>query len=178
MLGAALLVVSAAAAADSGIYLGGGVGRGVIHDQQTVPGVGTLTLDAKHSTYKGFIGYRFAGLPIVDLAAEAAYTDFSTPSTTSSGQNFQYTLHGPSAAALAILPLGPVDLFGKWGVMSWNLDRSVNNVNTTNKGTSPVYGAGVGFWLGPVGVRAEYEYFAVKNIQSAQMASVSLLFQF
>jgi len=178
MLGAALLVVSAAAAADGGIYLGAGVGRGVIHDEQTVPGVGTLTLDAKHSAYKGFLGYRFSGLPIVDLAAEAAYTDCGTPATTSSAQSFQYKLHGPSAAGLVILPLGPLDVYGKYGVMSWNLDRTVNNTNTTNKGTSPYYGGGVGFRLLGLGVRAEYEYYAVKNINSAQMVSVSLLYQF
>jgi hypothetical protein len=178
ILAAALLLVPAIAAAEGGIYLGAGVGQGRIRDEPTVPGIGTFSVDAKHSAYKGFVGYRFAGIPLIDLAAEAAYTDFGSPTQTQSGQSFEYKLHGPSAAGLVILPLGPLDLFGKWGVMSWNLDRTVNGAQTTNRGTSPVYGAGVGFQVWKVGVRAEYEYFAVKNIDSAQMMSVSVLFQF
>jgi len=174
----ASLVLPAVAAAESGLYLGAGVGQTRIQDKPTVPGVGTFDINGKAVGGKGFVGYRFSGIPIVDLAAEAAYTDFGRPSDNASGQTFDYKLRGPSAAGLVILPLGPLDLYGRWGVMSWSLDRTVNGMNTTNKGTSPVYGAGVGFYLWRVGVRAEYEYYAVKNIDSAQMLSLSVLFQF
>jgi hypothetical protein len=176
ILAAALLLAPALALADGGIYLGAGVGRANLRDEN-VPGGGAV-FDAKSTAYKGFLGYRFGGLPLVDLAAEAAYTDFGAPTEDTGARSLQYKLKGASVAGLAILPLGPIDLYGKGGMLSWNLDRMVNGATQTNKGTSPFYGAGLGFKLFGLGVRAEYEYYKVKNIDSVQMLSVSALYQF
>src|SRR5258706_15984752 len=109
ILAAVLLGAPAIAAADSGIYLGAGIGRANLRDEN-VPGGGS-TFDAKDVSYKGFLGYRFGGLPIVDLAAEAAYTDFGSPSEHTSARSAEYKLKGPSAAGLPNLPLGPLALF-------------------------------------------------------------------
>ena len=108
-------------------------------------------------------------MPLIDLAIEAAYTDFGRPSQTIGGQNVQFKLTGPSLAGLLILPLGPLDLYAKGGVLSWRSELSNGTSMTSQSGTDPFYGAGVGFYLWKVGFRAEYERFQIKDVDRMQM---------
>jgi opacity protein-like surface antigen len=167
------LLVSPANAA-SGLYLGAGVGQTTVKDD-----TGAGTFDAKDPAYKGFLGYRFNLIPIIDLAAEVAYTEFGKPKQTVAGQDLQYKLHGASAAGLVIFPLGPLDFYGKGGMLSWKSEFSAPGATTTStSGTDPFYGAGIGFQLWKVGIRAEYERFKIKDVDRVEMLSVSVLFQF
>jgi hypothetical protein len=161
----------AASAADGGIYLGAGVGRGRIQD-------GAVGFDSKGTAYKGFLGYRFGGLPLIDVAAEAGYTDFGHPAQTTTSANVEYKLHGATAAGLLILPLGPIDLFGKAGAIRLSSERTVGVTTTSKTSTNGLFGAGIGFRLWKLGVRAEYEYFDVKGVDRTEMVSVSAVFQF
>lgn len=170
LVAATLLVMHASArASDGGIYLGAGVGQGQIRDDSA-----GVRFDAKDTSYKGFIGYRFTWLPIIDIAAEAAYTDFRTLKQ----QNNEYKLHGASGSGLLIFPLGPLDVFGKAGVMQAQSQKNIGGVVTSKTATSGVYGIGAGFRIWKIGVRAEYEFFDVKAVDRAQMYSVSAIFQF
>jgi hypothetical protein len=178
ILAAALLAVAASANADSGIYIGAGVGKSNISDDVNVPPVGNIAVSAGDSAAKGFLGYRFTALPILDLAAELAYNDFGKPTQSTNGQSLQYKLNGASLAGLVIFPFGPIDLFGKFGAFKWNVERTVNGAGETHQGTSGFYGIGAGFRVGPLGLRAEFEQFRMMNIDSAQMVTVSALFQF
>lgn len=168
-----------AGAADSGIYIGAGVGQGHIRDQTADPaGGGTISFDAKEHAYKGFVGYRFGALPIFDVALEAGYTKFGNAAQTSLGQDINYKLHGATGAALLIFPLGPIDLIGKAGAIRWSVDKSIGGTDTSKTGTAGFVGAGVGMRVWKLGLRAEYEYFDVKNIHGAEMVSVSAILQF
>lgn len=173
LLAAALCAVPLlASAADGGIYIGAGAGSGHIEQND-------IGFDAKGSAYKGFLGYRFGGLPLIDVAVEVGYTDFGHPAeTTSSGQRVEYSLSGATAAGLIIVPIGPIDLFGKVGGVRWSSDRTINGTLTNRSGTTALVGAGVGLRVWRLGVRVEYEYFDVKNIDRADMLSVSAIFQF
>jgi OmpA-like transmembrane domain len=164
--------VSRAHAAD-GFYLGGGIGVATVRDN-----VNTETLDADDVAYKAFIGYRVNALPLIDLALEGAYTDFGRPSQTLSGQNVQFKLSGASAAGLLIVPLGPVDVYGKAGMMSWRSETGNGASTTGQSGTDPFYGVGVGFYFWKLGIRAEYERYQIKDVDRMQMLAVSALFQF
>jgi hypothetical protein len=78
LLAALLSLVSVFPAhAGSGVYLGAGVGQTTIKDD-----TGAGTFDAHDPSYKGFLGYRSNIIPIIDLAAEIAYTEFGKPSQT------------------------------------------------------------------------------------------------
>ncbi len=55
---------------------------------------------------------------------------------------------------------------------------SVNGSTTGRSGTDAFYGAGIGFYLGMLAFRAEYERFQIKEVDRVQMLSVSALFQF
>ena len=166
------LSISQAHAA-SGLYLGAGLGQATVRDD-----TGSGNFDANDAAYKAFAGYRFNMLPIIDLAAEVGYNDFGKPSQSIGGQNVQFKLHGFDAAGLLIFPLGPLDFYGKVGVLSWSLDASGFGSSSSKTGTDPFYGVGVGFQIWKLGIRGEYERYKIKDLDNVQMLSVSALFQF
>lgn|SRR5262245_38145859 len=159
--------------AADGLYLGAGIGVASIKDQ-----VNTETFDSDDASYKAFVGWRFDLVPVIDLAVEAAYTEFGRPSQRLSGQDVRFKLKGPSLAGLLIFPLGPLDLYGKAGIIEWKSDREVAGTTSSDSGTDAFYGAGVGFTVWKIGIRAEYERYQIKDIDRVQMLSVSALFQF
>ena len=161
------------AEATGGLYLGGGVGAARVREN-----VSGETLDAGDAGYKAFIGYRFDEVPVVDLALEAGYTDFGGPKKTIAGQDAKFKLHGAYAAGLLILPVGPIDLYGKGGVYNWKSELSFGGTSTSRSGNDPFYGLGAGFYLWKLGFRAEYERYQVKDVDRVEMFSVNVLFQF
>jgi len=176
---ASALWLASASAADSGFYLGAGVGQTQIRDDTSNPnGAGTINFDARDTSYKAFGGYRLKAIPILDFAGEAGYIYFGKPSSTILGQNVEYKVQGASAAGLVIFPLGPVDFFGKGGVLYSSVDKNIGGSSTSKTGTGALYGAGVGLKLGMFGIRFEYEYFDVSNLNRLQMYSVSGVVQF
>ena len=166
------LLVSRADAA-SGLYLGAGVGQSTIKES-----AGGATFDANDTGYKAFVGYRFNMIPIIDLAVEGGYTDFGKPSQDVGGQNVQIKLHGPNAAGLLIFPLGPFDLYGKYGVISWKADVTPSGTGASTSGSDPFYGVGAAFYFWKIGIRAEAEQYKIKDSDRVQMYSVSAVFQF
>lgn len=173
VVAAALLSFFAASLHAGGLYLGAGLGVASVKDT-----VDTATLDSEDTSVKAFIGWRFNIVPILDLAIEGAYTDFGKPTETVSAQRVEYKLHGPSAAGLVIFPIGPVDFYGKAGALNWHSDTTIGGSTSSKSGTDPFYGAGIGFNIGPFGLRAEYERFKIKDVDRIQMYSLSALFQF
>lgn len=169
LLGA--LLFYSAGAAGSGLYIGAGAGRGSIKDN-------SIDFDSNDTAYKAFVGYRFTMIPLLDFAAEGGYIDFGKPSRSSAGQNLQYKLNGWNAAGLVIFPLGPLDFFGKAGALSWSSEKTVAGTTSSKSGSNAFYGAGVGFKIWKLRVRAEYERFDVRDIDRAEMVSVSAVFQF
>ena len=166
------LSISCAHAA-SGLYLGAGLGQSTVKDDTS-----SGNFDASDAAYKVFAGYRFNIIPIIDLAAEVGYNDFGKPSQSIGGQNVQFKLHGYDAAGLLIFPLGPIDLYGKVGILSWSLDASAAGTTSSTTGTDPFYGVGIGFQIWKIGIRGEYERYKIKDVDNVQMLSLSALFQF
>jgi len=172
-----LLVVCGAAAfqarAESGLYLGGGIGQATVKDSTSAG-----EFDADNAAYKVFVGYRIGALPFMDVAAEGGYVNFGKPSQTLAGQNAEFKLHGPYAAGLLIFPVGPIDLYGKLGVINAKAESHLGATSSSRSGTDAFYGAGVGFRVWKIGVRAEYERYQIRDVDRVQMFSVSALFQF
>jgi hypothetical protein len=159
--------------AASGLYLGAGLGQSTIKEN-TPAG----SLDANDTAYKVFVGYRFNIIPIIDLAVEGGYTDFGKPSQTINNTNVEFKLHGYNAAGLLIFPLGPFDLYGKVGMLSWSADANVAGTTSSRTGTDPFYGLGAAFYFWKMGVRAEAEQYKIKDTDRVLLYSVSALFQF
>ena len=92
-----------------GLYVGASIGAASFRDDLE----SVVTFDEEDAAYKAFVGWRFDAVPVIDLAVEAAYTDFGKPSQGVNAQQFEINLRGPSIAGLLILPLGPLDLYAK-----------------------------------------------------------------
>jgi hypothetical protein len=159
--------------AADGLYLGAGVGQSAVKDA-TAGG----NFDTTATGYKGFAGYRFNKIPIVDLAAEVGYVDFGKPSQDIAGQRIDFKLHGGYLAGLLIFPLGPFDIYGKGGALSWKSQSNVGATNSSRSGTDAFYGVGAAFYFWKIGVRAEYERYQIKEVDRVNMLSVSALIQF
>lgn len=166
------LPVAGLHAAD-GPYLGAGIGMAAVRSD-----VNGSLFEADDAAYRGFAGWRFDVVPVVDFAIEAAYTDFGKPSQSTGGQNVKLRLNGPSVAGLVILPIGPVDFYAKGGGIAWKSERTINGVTTQRTGGDFFYGAGIGFYLWKAGLRFEYERYQIQGIDRLQMYSANLLFQF
>jgi hypothetical protein len=162
---ASLLLALPAQAADSGIYLGAGVGQAQMKDQ---------SFSESSTPFRGFAGYRFGIIPLIDLAAEIGYMDLGK----AEGSGGSVKAHGADASALLIFPITIFDLYGRLGVMQVNLDKTLNGVSTSSSGTAGVYGLGVGVRLGPLGVRAEYNRIDIKDLHSTDVGMLSAYFQF
>jgi len=175
----ACLSTSRAHAADSGFYLGVGYGKGQTEVETANPGgAGTLDFNVDANSWRGFLGYRTRALPVLDFAGELGWVDYRNASQVLAGHTLQVRVRGAQAAGLAILPLGPFDLFGKAGGFSWSADKNFDGAAASSSGTNPFYGLGVGFHADKVGVRAEWERYNVSAVTRLQTYSLSVYFRF
>ena len=154
---------AAVAGADSGFYIGAGVGDASVKE---------ANFDASDSAYKLFGGYNIGFIPLVDFAVEASYVDFGKPST--SDGSVEVT--GLNAFGLAGLSFGPFGIFAKAGAISWDSDSTFGSTSASDSGTDPAYGIGARFAIGTFAVRAEYEVYDLEA--DVDMVSVSGVFTF
>lgn len=155
------------ARADSGVYLGAGVGKTKIQDSTGNPR-GVL-FDQYAGGVKVFAGYHLDAIPIVKFDAEVGYRELG---------RVDYRIHGPDYGLLAGVGLGPVGLFGRAGAMHYKLEKNTLGGNHDFDGTAPVYGVGAKFTVLRVGIRAELERIDIQELDKAYMLSVSVFYQF
>ena len=157
-----LLFISPAAVfagAESGFYIGGGLGNSAVEDK-------SIGFDESDSGYKLFGGFNFGVIPLIDLAVEASYVDFGSPA--SGPVSFDVT--GLNAFGLAGLSFGPFGVFVKAGVIDWDAD--------VVSGTDSAYGIGARFQISSIAIRVEYEDFDVSGLSSLNMTSASVVYTF
>lgn len=151
---------TAFAGADSGFYIGAGVGDASYDEQD---------FDENDTGYKVFGGYNIGFIPLVDFAVEASYVDFGSPSNTV----LDVEATGFNAFGLAGLSFGPFGIFAKAGMLNWDSDTTFGG----DSGTDPAYGLGARFAIGSFAVRAEYELYDLDGVD-IDMVSVSGVFTF
>jgi hypothetical protein len=164
------------AVADSGIYIGGGLGKSKIEDSTGNPG--GVPFNESATGGKAFVGYHLDFLPILTFAAEAGYRDFGKPESTVGGVPVEYRARGFDYGLLGGVGLGPVDLLARVGGMSYRLHKTVGGTTNDYDGNAPVYGVGLWFMVAHIGVRAEYERIKIDELDKAEMVSVSAFYQF
>ena len=170
---------SPATAADTGLYVGGGYVRAQVNN---VFGTTDYNFKIDDNAYKAIVGFR----PIPPFAVEANYVNLGHQSSDLLGGYNPFT-HADSRAfdiaAVGLLPLGPVDLFGKAGGARWTLSGDTLGPNNTlfalnRSGTSFLWGAGVQAHWGPIGGRLEYEHFQMPDTDGARLFSADVTFTF
>ena len=172
LFAAALLTlpVLPAVAADNGFYLGGSVGQANLKIDDLTNGIQTADFDADDTAFKLIAGIR----PLDWLGVEAAYVNFGEPEDTVLGQKLQADGDGISAFAVGFLATGPVDLFAKLGLISW--DSKIGGT-FDDDGTDLAYGVGAQFRVLGLSIRAEYEKFDISDVD-LDMISVGVTYTF
>jgi len=149
-----LLSAHGALAAGEGFYVGVGAGKGLITN-----GSGTATELKSDAGYSGLVGYRIGIIPLFDFSVEGQYTDFGNfkPDNSAVAGTAEASAYG--ANGLAILPIGPIDFYGKVGIARLSFKSTVGGTNIDVDSTTPVYGVGVGLRVVGLGVRLQADYF-------------------
>lgn len=176
MVGASL--APAVASADSGFYLGGSVGSAMLEadiSDITIPGLPSL-IDEDDTGYKLFAGYTFDG-PLVDLGIEGGYVNFGQPDIDVLGDVLLVDTDGLNLWGIAALDAGPIEIFGKIGVIAWDVKADFLNASAKDDGTDVGYGAGIRFDLGAFKLRGEYELYELDSTDLG-MFSVGIAYQF
>ena len=164
------LPVLPADAADNGFYLGGSIGQAGLKIDDLTDGVSTQDFDADDMAFKLIAGMS----PLDWLGIEAAYVNFGEPEDTVLGTKLKAEGDGISAFAVGFLPAGPIDVYAKLGLISW--DSKISGT-FDDDGTDLAYGVGAQFRVLGLSIRAEYEKFEVSDID-LDMISVGLTYTF
>ena len=165
------------AESQAGGYIGGSVGQSYIEINTGTPIV-PEEFDENDFGWKLLAGYEFE-FAVISLGLEASYVDFGAPSGDVLGSQIEVDANGFAGFGTVGFNLGPVGVFGKFGVISWDASISVDGFNTgSDDGTDPAYGIGAKFGLGPVDIRAEYEIYDIEDSEDVAMLSVGLVWRF
>ena len=170
------VVAFAPAASHADGYIGASVGQAYIEVDTGDPTI-PENFDEEDFGWKAMIGYDF-NLPI-NIGIEAAYVDFGAPSGDVAGTQVEADANGFAGFGTITFDLGPIGIFGKYGVISWDADLTIDGFDAgSDDGTDPAYGVGVQFGLGSLDIRGEYEVYDIENAEDVGMLSIGLLYRF
>jgi OOP family OmpA-OmpF porin len=173
----ALLALAAgpAFAVDNGIYLGASAGQSGVSYKESFEGQ-DFEFDADSTGFKGILGWRFLDW----LAVEANYVDLGSGDDRVAGERIESDVSGLSLGAVGFLPVGPVDLFARVGMIDWEADLSAPGLGleTSDDGTDLTYGVGAQFRVWSLSLRAEYERFDLSDADTVDMVSLGVTWTF
>ena len=164
-----LMASTAPMAADNGIYLGASLGQANV-EADTIQGLPKI--DDEDTGFKFIAGIR----PLDWFAVEASYVNFGEVKN----GPLSVEADGISAFGVFFVPVGPVDLFAKGGLITFENELKFEDVGTLTRedGTDLAYGVGVQFRLLSLGVRAEYEIFDIDDVEDANFLSIGVTYTF
>jgi outer membrane immunogenic protein len=181
LVATAMLLFSVESRADSGFYIGGSIGQAGIEidDGNTVL---PLSFDEDDLGYKVFAGYNFQ-FTIISLGLEAGYVNFGEPSADILGSQLAIEATGINAFGVVGLALGPIGVFAKYGVMSWDAEGTIDGLaDFSEDGSEPMYGIGAKIGFGSLDLRLEYEAIDLDadgvSESDANMVSLGLTWTF
>ncbi len=189
-LAALVLIPFGAQARDTGFYLGGSVGQSQVEvvGDTTIPEIPEFSFDENDTAWKIFGGYNW-NLPVLNVAVEGGYVNFGKPSQTfvidSIPVNLDIEPTGLNAWGIVGIDVGPVDLFGKLGLVFWDADftasvPSIPGASDTDSddGNDIAYGIGGRLNLGKLGLRLEYEIYDIEDSEDVSMWSLGAEWRF
>jgi hypothetical protein len=177
---------SQAADVETGFYVGGSVGRSRLSVADFYQGDENFRFTDDDFGYKVFGGWR----PLAFFAVEAAWVDpggFNAREheTVTGDIHFRTTLSAFDGFAVGLLPIGPLEFFGKVGAIAWNSETKIeieatdeDAIEVSDSGTDVAYGIGVGFRAPKATVRVEYEWFDIGGDDGISMITVGAAYRF
>jgi hypothetical protein len=168
-------------AADTGFYLGGSLGMAFIEaagELNVGDQIEEFDIDDDDFSWKAFVGFQF--LPW--LGVEGGYVDFGDVQGATPGGAVTTGVDGWNVFVVGSLPVGPVDVFAKLGMIWWNVDvdfaGDLDDASVDTDGNDIAYGVGAAVNFGQLGIRAELELFDVDDVDDAYLLSVGLVYRF
>jgi hypothetical protein len=176
---ASALLLSGPAMADSGFYMGGSVGNTTLEATLQDPiGGGDFPFDESDFSWKAFGGFNF-DLPVVNLGIEGGYRSLGGPSVTVATETYGIDITAWDLFGVAGFDLGPLTVFGKLGLISWDADLTISGFDAGSEDDQDTaYGVGASFNLGSFQLRAEYEMFDVSDVEDLYMLSAGFVYTF
>jgi hypothetical protein len=161
------LASTAGMAADNGLYLGASLGNANVDIRQ-----GIAQVDSDDTGFKFIAGLR----PLDWFAVEASYVNFGEPEQGALAAN----VDGISAFGVFFMPVGPVDLFAKAGLISFDTSVEIDGLGDIYRedGTDLAWGLGVQLRFLSLSLRAEYEKFEIDDAKDANMLSIGVTYTF
>ncbi len=175
----ALFGLGQQAFADSGFYIGGSVGDATLAIAVADEEIGDIfDFDESDLAWKAFGGYKF-DLPVIKLGIEGGYVDLGNPEAVLLDSTAGLAVTGWDAFGTAGFGLGPVELFAKVGVVSWDAKATLDGISEGgDDGTDPAYGIGLSVGFSSLEIRAEYEVFDISDVDDLYMLSAGLVWRF
>ena len=174
-----LLALAAAPAARAGkFFVGASIGQSTV---ETSPIEIETDIDFKgdDTGYKLFGGYALTKFVTFELAA----FDLGTISDSVFIYDVSTDVYGASAAVTANLPLFKIaSLYGKLGLGWWRVDGRQTNGDMLppfkDSGTDAMWGLGLRFNVGRIGIRGEFEVFELEDADEVALVSLGLEYRF
>jgi hypothetical protein len=162
----------------SGFYLGVGLGdfSTDIDELDDVDDV-DLDFDADENARKLFAGWRFNRF----IAMQVDVVDFERSVDARNALNVVSTQsEGIAPSVVGTLPLGPVELFARAGILWYNLEiDSGNTAVVDDSARDPIFGVGVGVTVAErVNLRAEYEVVEIDQLDDSHAVWLTAAWRF
>lgn len=176
----ALSVAPALADEDSGLEFGIGLGDFSTDvddfDQADDVNFDNIDFDGDEDARRVFASWRFNRF----VALRLDYTDFGRSRAAVNLLDFETDAEGLAPNIVGTLPIGPVELFAKAGMIFYDVEitRAHRDIVVDESGEDLVYGAGVGFTLGRVALRGEFEVVDIEELENAESFWISAAWRF
>ena len=176
----ALIAAPAFAADDNdntdGLYLGAAIGD-FSADLDRPDDADDVELDFENQdANRIFAGWRFNQF----VAFQLDWTDFGESNVAPGLLGIRAESDAWTPAVVGTLPLGPVELYAKAGMMYYNVEVNSNTSNLVDdSGNDPVYGVGIGFTaFERLNFRLEYERVDIEQFDDANALWLSANWRF
>lgn len=169
-----------------GLYIGGGVGdfsseARNINNPGDVNNVGIDFTDSSNAT-KLFAGWAFNRF----FAVQGDYVDFGessgavAPSVTRAGGTATSDVQGFAPSIVGTIPLGPIELFGRVGVMFYDVSQNLTGGQLVDgSGSDMVWSAGIGLDIKDrLNLRLEYEEIDIEQLSRADAVWLNAAWKF
>lgn len=162
------------AAAANGFYVGASGGQSTIDACDDARAVGATNCDDEDTGWKIFGGYDLTE----NFALEAAWVDMGEISASAPGVSVSAEADGFTFAVKGTLPLNDqFGIFGKLGLISWEMEGGGVASGLDDDGTDAMYGIGAQYmFTEQFGVVGEWEFYDTDD--EAELLSIGALVRF
>lgn len=164
-----------------GFYIGGGVGdfSSAVDEINSLDDVDDVGIDFSDgdNALKAFAGYRFNRF----FAVQGDFVDFGDSSGfVSTSARGTSDVQGFAPSVVGTLPLGPVELFARLGVMFYEIDLNLTGGRLVDEsGEDVLWSAGVGIDVAErFNIRLEYEEIDIQELDEADALWLNVAWKF